>query len=296
MDENYSPQYEPNMGLGREEFEPRRPHMRRSSWFVFSLTVAIIGVIAAAYFYVSEERQRNRDLGAANQRVAASLAEFQAQLQSMSERLNGLQAQMAPPPLPLQTQRPTRARSTGEVSIVRRDPRLERLQNQVSKQQKEIAEARQDIDSAKSDLSRTRDDLQSNISSTKSELNGSIARTHDELVVLQKRGERNFYEFTIDKSKQFSRVGPMSIALRKADTKHKRFDMTILVDDNQLQKNGVSLYDTVSISLSDRPRPVELVVNKIDKNHIEGYVSEPKYKKSELQSSVSLNSTNNAAK
>jgi hypothetical protein len=63
--------------------------------------------------------------------------------------------------------------------------------------------------------------------------------------------------------------------------------MMLLVDDNQLQKKSVNLYETVWISLSDRPLPIELVVNKIAKDHVEGYLSEPKYKRSELQLSAS---------
>jgi len=44
------------------------------------------------------------------------------------------------------------------------------------------------------------------------------------VVALSKRGERNFTEFDIAKSKQFERSGPLSLSLRKADTKHQRFD------------------------------------------------------------------------
>ena len=33
------------------------------------------------------------------------------------------------------------------------------------------------------------------------------------MVALRKRGEQNVYEFHLDKSKQFQRVGPLSIAL-----------------------------------------------------------------------------------
>jgi hypothetical protein len=70
--------------------------------------------------------------------------------------------------------------------------------------------------------------------------------------------------------------------LRKADTKHKRFDMNLFVDDNQLEKKGVNLYETIWINTGDHPQPMELVVNQITKDHIQGYLSEPKYKKSEL--------------
>jgi len=54
-------------------------------------------------------------------------------------------------------------------------------------------------------LDATKQDLVS----TRTELQGSIAKTHDEIVVLQRKGERNYYEFDIDKSKQFSHTGPV---------------------------------------------------------------------------------------
>lgn len=173
--------------------------------------------------------------------------------------------------------------------MMRNDLRLAKIQNQLSEQQKQLAAARAEIDSARSDLSQTREDLQTNISSAKNELNGSILRTHDEVVALQKRGERNYYEFAIEKSKQYSRVGPIDIALRKADTRQKRFDIAMLVEDHEVKKTGVNLYETVWVSLSDSPQPVQLVVNKIGKNHIAGYLSEPKYKKAEPQSTLSVN-------
>jgi septal ring factor EnvC (AmiA/AmiB activator) len=144
------------------------------------------------------------------------------------------------------------------------------IQNQLSEQQRQISSARQDIDRTEIDLSQTRADLQSSLNSTNEELNGSIARTHDEVAVLQWHGERNYFEFTINKSKQYSRVGPLTIALRKADSRHKRFDMMMLLEDNELQKSSANLYEKVWISLSDRPQPIELVVNKITKDHIEG--------------------------
>jgi hypothetical protein len=295
MDESYSPQYDSDVRTKRDQLETsERAAFRFNWWSLLPWMVALI-VALTAYPYISSERQSNRDLASQNQRLAASLAQFQSQLRSMSDRLSDLQTK-ALAPVPGTTQPLTRLRPARPTSAVRNDSRFAKLQSQISEQQKQIEGAREDIERTKNDLSQTRGNLQNNISSTKTELNGSIARTHDEVVVLQKRGERNYYEFAIDKSKQFSHVGPMGISLRKADTKHKHFDMTMRVDDNELTKNGVNLYETVWISLGDRPQPVELVVNKIAKNHIEGYVSEPKYKKSELQSTASTNSVSNVAK
>jgi septal ring factor EnvC (AmiA/AmiB activator) len=280
--------HDSNYDSSRHEFERREPTMRRSNWPVYLLTVALVIAVAGGYMYASGERQQRRDLAAANQSLASSLAQVQSQLQSVNERMSDLLTRTAPPPAPVPARVHgwTRVQTPAKVRVVPNDRGLGNIQSQLSEQRKQIASARQEINRTQSDLSQTRDDLQSNINTTKDELNGSIARTHDEVVLLQKRGERNYYEFALDKSKQYSRVGPLSVELRKADTKHKRFDMLMLVDDNELQKKSVNLYETVWISLSDRPQPMELVVNKITKDHIEGYLSEPKYKKSELQSSV----------
>jgi len=74
----------------------------------------------------------------------------------------------------------------------------------------------------------------------------------------------------------------LSISLRGANAKRKTYDLAMMVDDNALTKNHVNLYEPIWITLSDRPQPVQLVVNHVEKNEITGYVSEPKYRKSEL--------------
>jgi len=56
----------------------------------------------------------------------------------------------------------------------------------------------------------------------------------------------------------------------------------MVVDDNQLTKKKINLYEPVWIHRTDDPQPVQIVVNKIGKDSIHGYVSAPKYRNSEL--------------
>ena len=121
------------------------------------------------------------------------------------------------------------------------------------------------------------------MTSAKAELGDSIARTHGELVVLQKKGERNYYEFSIDKSKGFSRVGPMGLKLHKANEKHQYADLELMVDDRTLQKKHVNLYEPAMFYMSDSDQPVQVVINSVTKNHIKGYIAEPKYRPGQLQ-------------
>jgi len=102
------------------------------------------------------------------------------------------------------------------------------------------------------------------------------------MVALAKRGERSYFEFDLTKSKQFQRVGPLTLSLRRTDTKHKNYDVQMMVDDNQLTKKHVNLYEPIWIHTENESQPVQVVVNRVDKNLIHGYVSAPKYKPSEL--------------
>jgi len=249
-----------------------------SNRLLYVLVAVLVGAIGISMWYLSRERQQTRELAAANQGLSTSLTQIQTELQTVTDRLNHLSANR---PGAIGTEAPPRPRAKARVVAAKRAPvepkddsRLKQIQNRLSDHEKQIASARED-------LNKTRDDLQGNLDSARDELSGSIARTHDELVALQRRGESDYFEFTLDKSKQFHHVGPLSVSLRKANVKRKSYDITLLVDDNQLQKKSVNLFEPVWVNLADGSRPLELVVNKIDKDHIQGYVSEPKYKQSQ---------------
>jgi len=155
------------------------------------------------------------------------------------------------------------------------DKRYAQLKNQLEEQQKQLKETQDAV-------AKNREDLEGSLSFTRDELNGSIAKTHEELVALEKRGERSYFEFDLSKSRQFQRFGPLTISLRKADTKHKNYDLAMIVDDNELTKQRVTLYEPIWIHTENGGQPIQVVVNRIGKNVVHGYVSAPKYKQSEL--------------
>jgi flagellar biosynthesis chaperone FliJ len=275
-----------------------RDEAPRSNWGLWILVLALVFAAGISMAYLSRERRQTRDLSATNQTLTASLTHLQSQLDSLTSQLNERQnPKRAAAPAAVRAGRPAVTRGRPRPVAAARpveDPRLGEMQRQISDHQSRLADHEKEIAGTREDLDKTREDLQGNLNSTRDELTGSIARTHDELVMLQKRGERNFYEFQIDKSKQFQRVGPLSLSLRKADFKRKSYDLAMMVDDNQLQKKGVNLYEPVWINLADRPQPLELVVNQISKNEIKGYLSEPKYKKADLDANTAPSKPSNS--
>jgi hypothetical protein len=218
-----------------------------------------------------------------------TINDLQGQLATMTAKLNEMAAdQQAAQAAAQKASQPGSKGTAVARPATKRGPSIDKrhkqLQAQLEEQQKQMKET-QDL------VAKNRSDLEGNLNSTKDELNGSIARTHEELVALAKRGERSYFEFDLTKSKQFQRVGPISLSLRKADIKHKSYDVNLIVDDNDLSKKKVNLYEPIWIHVENEAQPVQIVVNRVEKNAVHGYVSAPKYKPSELAATGTANVT-----
>lgn len=236
--------------------------------------IAAVVIGAAGFGYALHERHDARSLAAQNQQEIAQLNITHSQLAALTAKVNALTAnsQASGEPSPVATKpspsvpfaTPATAHRIVKHRAGAQDMRFKKLQSQVDAQGREIDQTRADLASTRTDLS------------------GSIARTHGELVLLEKKGERNYYEFDLLKSKQFRREGPLSVSLRKANTKHQYADVQLIVDDRTLSQKHVNLYQPVEFFEPDSQQPVEVVINEISKNHIHGYISAPKYRQSEL--------------
>ena len=240
--------------------ESASPLARRVAPYLLAVMVGGAGI-----GYALHEHHNAQDLAAQNARVTAQLNVTHAQLDTLTEKLNSLVASTpaqpaAPAPVPAIAAKPRAATRRPSAQ----EQRFKKMQAQLDAQGKAI------------------DDARSDLVSTRTELTGSIAKTHDELVVLEKKGQRNYYEFDLQKSKAFKREGPLSMSLRKANEKHQFADMQLMVDDRNLTQKHVNLYQPVMFYQPDSGLPIEIVINEISKDHIHGYVSAPKYRQSEL--------------
>ena len=245
------------------EIETSSPGFR-----VGALAVALLAFVALFGYSVHERSVAGR-LAAANNETTTALQQTRAQIDALNAKLDALAAAHQPVSAPAAV-----AVVHAHTAVIRHgkpDPRWKKFQAQLDAQTKAIDDTRNGLESTRQDLASTRTELQ-----------GSIAKTHDELVVLQRKGERNYYEFDIEKSKQFSHAGPVGVSLRKANTKHEYADLELMVDDLKISKKHLNLYEPAIFYPGDAQRPLELVINRISKNHIHGYISAPKYRDAEL--------------
>jgi hypothetical protein len=129
------------------------------------------------------------------------------------------------------------------------------------------------------DLAGTKQDLEATKSAllgTKGELSGAIARTHDELVELAHRSDRDYFEFDIRRKHDKQKIGTVTLELLGTNVKKNLFTVNLFFDDKRTVRKDKALDEPVYFYVQGASSALELVVNKVAKDSIGGYVSAPK--------------------
>lgn len=255
-------------------------------WIAVLFGVLFVALAAMGFFGYTAQSRMSQDLAKtedANKQLLqrldqanASLADLKGHLEVTEEKLGLTTAELA------------KAKSRAESIRKEQVAADQKLSTQLAQAQKENEEklgvVSTDLGGAKKDIETTRNDLEA----TKGKLDratgdmgvmsGLIARNHDDVEDLRRRGERNYYEFTIPKTKTAQRVGPVQIALNKVDQKKSKYTMTVYADDKSIEKRDKTAGEPVQFYVkgSSRMAPYEVVVFDVGKNQITGYLSTPK--------------------
>ena len=243
--------------------------------------LAAIGSLIWCYTLGSKLSSQQAELADAQQqntKLAADLRETEARLQVTADELGkslGL------------TQKQLDARAQAIIEQEKADDqRLAAAQQQTAQQvsqvSNEVSTVKSDVGGVKSDLGKTQNDLATTMSQLQTmkgdltDTNSVIARNHDELVLLEHKTDRTYYEFTLTKG-QRKPVGTVSMELKKDDAKRSKFTLDIFADDKVYEKKDRNVNEPLQFYSGKDPALFEVVVNTINsKNQITGYLSTPK--------------------
>ncbi|HWO27215.1 MAG TPA: hypothetical protein VNO32_00285 [Candidatus Acidoferrum sp.] len=172
-----------------------------------------------------------------------------------------------------------RARKITKSSVVAYNKKLSEVNTQLGTKAniEDVNKLSGDVTGVKNDLDETKGKLE-RASGDMGVMSGLIARNHDDLDELKRRGDRNYFEFTIQRAKTPQHVGPVAIALNKTDSKKSKYTITVLADDKSIEKKDRTAGEPVQFYVkgTGRNSPYEIVVFDVNKNAITGYLSTPK--------------------
>jgi hypothetical protein len=136
-----------------------------------------------------------------------------------------------------------------------------------------------DVNGVRTDLDNEKNSLQM----TRGEFGTLIAKNHDEVEELRRLGERDYYEFTIDKKNNREKVGNLMVELRGTNSKKSQYTVTIFVDDQRHEKKALTANEPLYFFENGARAPLEFVVNQVGKDKITGYLSVPKVSQAHAQ-------------
>lgn len=253
-------------------------------WVMIALIVAflLLGYLLYALYQQRQQTARAFDSASARANVLSAqldktnsaIADLKAELQITAQKLGLTEDELA------------RARSMAQA--IRKDQKVsaDKLRQQIGQVQQQastqIGQVSTELNGTKSDVDATRKDLEdtkNKLGTTMGDLNvesGLIARNHEEVQELERLGERNIYEFNLVKSKRPQKVGPIELQLRKVNTKHYVYTLDVIADDKRIEKKDKTLEEPVQFYTRGARTPLEIVVYKMRKNRVVGYLSTPK--------------------
>ncbi len=157
------------------------------------------------------------------------------------------------------------------------------VQQQATAANAKIADVSTDVGTVKTQVTQTQSQLDKTISDLKSVRgdlgvqSGLIATNGNELEALKRLGQRNYIDIKLGKTKQPVRFGDITLKLDAADAKRNKYSVYVMADDKQALKKDKSINEPVQFyTVKGGHIPYEIVINKVNKNEIVGYLATPK--------------------
>src|SRR5438876_1317082 len=269
----------PNVPTAQESYGYESPGTPRWITILLVLMMAGIAVLGIAGYSaqtkisqdLSEQEKQNKILTAQLDQANSRIADLKSKMEITTQRVGLTQSELA--------QAKSRAESIRKEQQASDDKLTEQL-GQVQKESEEkigavateVGGAKKDIETTKNDLEATKGKLDRSLGDM-NVMSGLIARNRDDLEDLKRRGDRNYYEFTLQKSKTPHRVGPVQVSLNKTDPKKAKYTVTVIADDKTIEKKDKTSGEPVQFYVkgSARMAPYEIVVFDVGKNQITGY-------------------------
>lgn len=232
----------------------------------------------AAESKLAASEQRNAELA---QKQDALSARLRATTETLGQSMGVTQKQieqrtqtlMAAQAAAVRTQSLQTARLAQEQAVT--EQKVGAVANDVTNVKTDVTGAKASIADTQTDLQQTKAQLQRTIGDA-GVMSGLIARTHDDLEVLKHKGDRTYYEFTLQKGAAPTLLGSIKVQAKKVDLKKSKYTLLVNADDKNIEKKDKSLDEPVQFYSGKDPALFEIVVNNIGKNQISGYLSTPK--------------------
>src|SRR3981189_131844 len=256
----------PNVPSPQESYQYESSGTPRWIAVLFGVVIAALAVLGIAGYStqsrlsqdLAKQQDQNKILMAQLDQANSRMADLKSKMELTTQKVGLTQSELA------------QAKSRAESIRKEQQASDLKLTTQLTQAQKENEEkigavatevggAKKDIEATKTDLEATKGKLERSLGDM-NVMSGLIAHSREDLEDLKRRGDRNYYEFSLQKSKTAQRVGPVQMSLNKTDPKKGKYTVTVVADDRTIEKKDKTSGETVQFYVAhSRGTPYEFV-------------------------------------
>ncbi len=263
--------------------------------------VALFGIgMAALGFLLWQAQQQIDDLGTRLVESQTQLGEVSENLQASGERIEGLQEEMEQSGSKISThgkklkqhqgklsqhqglysdlksEQQQQGRELEAVALKKADrSQLEELQGQTEGIKNEVAlvnaglaDVRESSSTNRASIGRAEEKISS--------LDKGLGDTQSHLSRVAESLKRDRYDFELHEKAGYVKVREVSLRLKDVDLKRQRYDLDLVVNGRWIRKRHQNANEPVSFYVKGADKNYEVVITKIDKKQVAGYLSVPK--------------------
>lgn len=153
--------------------------------------------------------------------------------------------------------------------------RATQLQGETSELREQVTQANANIAS----LDTKTVENQSQINDNRAAVNEVRAATEantTEIAAVKRSLEREYYNFELHEKGGYMKVFEVSLSLKDTDYEKRQFDLYVLADGKVIQKKDQPINEPILFYVEGQKKPYEVVVTRVDKKLVVGYLSVPK--------------------
>jgi len=258
---------------------PSAPAQSNILKYVLLAAAAIYVAVTLYFLYDMHERiiameKKQQALetaeAALGERIHATSSEFK---QALSSEVGMTKQEIAQRAAELERQqKASAAKLSAEQS--QQGKQIAAVNTEVSGVKTEVGTAKTDIQKTQTDLAATNAKLEHAIGDLGVQ-SGLIAHNSQELEMLKRKGERNYYDFTLHKNAR-TPVSTISLQLKKVDPKKSKFTLNVIADDKTIEKKDRTVGEPLQFYTGRERMLYEVVVFTAAKDTITGYLATPK--------------------
>ncbi|MFQ5740695.1 MAG: hypothetical protein ACE5JX_16955 [Acidobacteriota bacterium] len=225
---------------------------------------------------VSEQLgQSQRQIGELNEGLSKSRSQLAGQKQQLN-RYKGLYSD-------LKSEQGQHASELEAISLKKADQsEVDALKDQAAGTQQKIGEMSTRVGQISSNIgdlrelsTRNRKDIESNQGNLELVRKSSDANAQ-QINAVKTSLEREYYNFELEKKGATMKVFNVALSLKGVDSKKQRYTLEIFADGKRIKKKNQSINEPIYFYVKDLKKPYEILVNRIDKKNVVGYLSIPK--------------------